>query len=58
MLLYELTDAFEKAKLKYALVGGYALALHGLVRKLKAKADGKKYQSLMIEYLRSGLKNS
>ncbi|AHI06302.1 hypothetical protein BDW_09010 [Bdellovibrio bacteriovorus W] len=32
MLLYELTDAFEKAKLKYALVGGYALALHGLVR--------------------------
>ena len=32
MLLYELTDAFEKAKLKYALVGGYALAVHGLVR--------------------------
>ena len=32
MLLYELTDAFEKAKLKYALVGGYALAIHGLVR--------------------------
>lgn len=23
--------------------------------KLKAKADGKKYQSLMIEYLRKGL---
>lgn len=32
MLLYELIDAFEKAKLKYALVGGYALAMHGLVR--------------------------
>ena len=32
MLLYEITDAFEKANLKYALVGGYALALHGLVR--------------------------
>lgn len=32
MLLFELTDAFEKAKLKYAVVGGYALALHGLVR--------------------------
>ncbi len=32
MLLYELTDAFEQAKLKYAVVGGYALALHGLVR--------------------------
>lgn len=32
MLLYELTDAFDKAKLKYVLVGGYALALHGLVR--------------------------
>lgn len=32
MLLYEITDAFSAAKLKYALVGGYALALHGLVR--------------------------
>lgn len=32
MLLYELTDAFQAAKIKYALVGGYALALHGLVR--------------------------
>ena len=32
MLLYELTDAFTSAKLKYAVVGGYALALHGLVR--------------------------
>jgi len=32
MLLYELTDAFQKAKLKYAIVGGYALALHGIVR--------------------------
>jgi adenine deaminase len=32
MLLYQLTDAFDKAKLKYAIVGGYGLALHGLVR--------------------------
>lgn len=32
MFLFELTDAFQKARLKYALVGGYALALHGLVR--------------------------
>lgn len=32
MLLYEIVDAFERAKLKYAVVGGYALALHGLVR--------------------------
>lgn len=32
MLLYEVTDAFDQHKLKYALVGGYALALHGLVR--------------------------
>ncbi len=32
MLLYTLTDAFDKNKLKYAIVGGYALALHGLVR--------------------------
>ena len=32
MLLYEIVDAFKKENLKYALVGGYALALHGLVR--------------------------
>lgn len=32
MLLYEVIDSFESHKLKYALVGGYALALHGLVR--------------------------
>lgn len=32
MLLYALTDAFDKNNLKYAIVGGYALALHGLVR--------------------------
>ena len=32
MFLYELTDAFAASKLKFALVGGYALALHGLVR--------------------------
>ncbi len=32
MLLYEVTDSFQAAKLKFAVVGGYALALHGLVR--------------------------
>lgn len=32
MLLFELTDKFENAKLKYVIVGGYAMALHGLVR--------------------------
>jgi len=32
MLLYEITDIFDQNKLKYALVGGYALAMHGLVR--------------------------
>lgn len=32
MLLLEVVDAFEKARIKYALVGGYALALHGIVR--------------------------
>lgn len=32
MLLYEIVDSFESQKLDYALVGGYALALHGLVR--------------------------
>ncbi|MCB0351504.1 MAG: nucleotidyltransferase [Bdellovibrionales bacterium] len=32
MLLYDVVDAFDKAKLKYVLIGGYALALHGVVR--------------------------
>jgi Nucleotidyl transferase AbiEii toxin, Type IV TA system len=32
MLLYQVVDAFETLKLKYAVIGGYALALHGLVR--------------------------
>lgn len=32
MLIYQITDAFELNKLKYAIVGGYAMALHGVVR--------------------------
>jgi predicted nucleotidyltransferase len=32
MLIYEVIDAFEENGLKYAIVGGYALAIHGLVR--------------------------
>ena len=32
MLIYEIVENFERRKLKYAIVGGYALALHGLVR--------------------------
>jgi len=32
MLLFDVTDSFDSHKLKYVLVGGYALALHGLVR--------------------------
>lgn len=32
MLLYEIVDSFHTKDLNYALVGGYALALHGLVR--------------------------
>ncbi len=32
MFLYEITDEFERQKLKYAIVGGYALAIHGIVR--------------------------
>lgn len=32
MLIYEITDAFKKDNLNYAIVGGYALALHGYVR--------------------------
>ncbi len=32
MLLYELVDAFQSKKINFAIVGGYALALQGLVR--------------------------
>lgn len=32
MLLYEITESFESLKVKYAVVGGFALALHGIVR--------------------------
>ena len=32
MFLYEIIDIFDRKKLNYALVGGYALALHGIVR--------------------------
>jgi hypothetical protein len=32
MLLYELVDAFHSKKINFAIVGGYALALQGLVR--------------------------
>lgn len=32
MFLFEVIDSLEKNKIKYALVGGYALALHGVVR--------------------------
>ena len=32
MFLYEISDAFDSQDLPYALVGGYALMLHGMVR--------------------------
>ena len=32
MLLYDLVDAFQSKKINFAIVGGYALALQGLVR--------------------------
>jgi hypothetical protein len=32
MLIQELCEGLSKRKIEYALVGGYALALHGLVR--------------------------
>lgn len=32
MFLYELTDKFQAAKLPFVVVGGYALALQGIVR--------------------------
>lgn len=32
MFLFQVLDALDNAKVPYALVGGYALALHGIVR--------------------------
>ena len=32
MFIYRVCDAFEQAKVEYAVVGGYAVALHGAVR--------------------------
>lgn len=32
MLLYDVVDAFEKARVPFAVAGGYAVALHGAVR--------------------------
>lgn len=32
MFLYEVLDCLEKEKVKYTVVGGFALALHGIVR--------------------------
>ena len=32
MLLFRVTDALKKSGVKFAIVGGYALALHGAVR--------------------------
>lgn len=32
MFFFEIIDTFENEKLPYAIVGGYALALHGIVR--------------------------
>jgi predicted nucleotidyltransferase len=32
MFLYDVVNAFKKHKVEYALVGGFALALHGVVR--------------------------
>lgn len=32
MWIYEICGAFERAKIRYAIVGGYALTLHGAAR--------------------------
>lgn len=32
MFVLDVTDALLKRKIRFALVGGYALALHGIVR--------------------------
>lgn len=32
MLIYKVVEAFEKEKVEYAIVGGFAVALHGALR--------------------------
>jgi hypothetical protein len=32
MFIYEVIDALDAAKIKHSIIGGYALALHGIVR--------------------------
>ncbi|MFZ4404738.1 MAG: hypothetical protein ACOYOK_11605 [Pseudobdellovibrionaceae bacterium] len=32
MFLYDITDALQKEKIPFCIVGGYAMALHGMVR--------------------------
>ena len=57
MLVYEIVDLFVKEDLDYAIVGGYALAFHGLVRatvdidlvlNLK-ESDFKKAEKLLLQ---------
>jgi hypothetical protein len=56
MLIYRLADHFQKAKLDYAIVGGYAVSLHGAVRGTVdidiilrlTKSDFKKAEELLL----------
>lgn len=48
MILYEVTKAFQKEKIPFAVVGGLALALHGIVR---ATIDLDLVMSLTLEQL-------
>ncbi len=58
MLIYDLTAGFKKAKIPFAVIGGLALALHGIVRAtididivIKLNADNLKKAESVLESL-------
>ena len=62
MLFYQIVDQFQKAKVPYAVVGGYALALHGIVRAtvdvdFVLKLDVENYEKAEACLMRIGLKS-
>ena len=62
MLLIRVVDALEKEKLKYALVGGHAVALHGAVRgtvdiDIAIKLSKSSYQKVEVALEGIGLKS-
>jgi hypothetical protein len=62
MLIYQIVEEFQKAKVSFAVVGGYALALHGILRAtidvdFVLKIDLKNYEKAEKCLMRIGLKS-